>query len=67
LKILDVRDHLEEQGYDKRIQNFDFKQMGCRGLNCMHVPQDRDQREAVMNTLMNLKFSERWIIFWLAE
>jgi len=49
----EVRDHLEDQDIDKRMLNLDLKQVGCTGLNCTHVTQDRDQRQAVVNTVMN--------------
>jgi len=48
-----VRDRLEDQDIDKRMLNLDLKQVGCTGLNHTIVAQDRDQRQAVVNTVMN--------------
>jgi hypothetical protein len=58
LEILKVRDHLAAQVINKRILNIDLKQVGCMGLNFVHVAQDRDQRQAAVNTVMNLKLSK---------
>jgi hypothetical protein len=49
----EVRDHLQDQEIDKRMLNLDLKQVGYTGLNCAHVAQDRNQRQAVVNTVMN--------------
>jgi hypothetical protein len=35
------------------ISRIRVKQVGCTGLNCTHVAQERDQRQAVVNTVMN--------------
>jgi hypothetical protein len=47
----EVRDRLEDQDINKRMLNLDVKQVGCTGLNCTHVAQDRDQSQDVVNTV----------------
>jgi hypothetical protein len=33
----------------------DLREMGCEGVDWIHVVQDRDQWRAVVNTVMNLR------------
>jgi uncharacterized membrane protein YsdA (DUF1294 family) len=35
----------------------DLKEMGCECVDWIHLAQDRDEQWAVMNAVMNLKFS----------
>jgi hypothetical protein len=33
-----------------------FKQIGCEGVNCIHLVQDRVQWQSLPNTVMNVRF-----------
>jgi hypothetical protein len=33
----------------------DFREIGWRGMDWIHLAQDRDQRRALVNTVMNLR------------
>jgi hypothetical protein len=35
----------------------DLGDLRCEGVVCIHLAQDRDQWRAVVNTVMNLRFS----------
>jgi hypothetical protein len=38
-----------------RIWAMNHREIGLGGMNCSHVAQDRDQRRALLNTVMNLR------------
>jgi hypothetical protein len=33
----------------------DFREIGCEGVDWIHLAQDRDQWQAVVNTVMKLR------------
>jgi len=33
----------------------DLGETGCKGVNCIHLAQDRDQWWSLLNTVMNLR------------
>jgi hypothetical protein len=38
----------------------DLGEMGKGGVDWMHMAHDRDQWQAAVNTVMNLRFYKRW-------
>jgi hypothetical protein len=49
------RDHLEDQGIDGRIiLKYILKKTGWDGVDWLHLVQDRDQWQALVDTVMNL-------------
>jgi hypothetical protein len=50
------RDHSEDPGVDgKMILEWILREMGWEGVEWIHLAQDRDQWQAVVNTVMNLR------------
>jgi len=47
---------LEDLGVEGQAKG-DLKRVRCAGVNWIHLPQDREQCRALMNTVMNLRFS----------
>jgi hypothetical protein len=40
----------------------DLREMGLEGMGCIHLAQDRDWWQALVNSVMNLRFHKRWRI-----
>jgi hypothetical protein len=38
----------------------DLKEIGLKGVDWIHLTQDRDLLLALMNTVKNLQFHKRW-------
>jgi hypothetical protein len=53
------RDHLEEPGieWDDNIK-MDLQKEGCGGMDWIDLAQERDKCQALVNTVMNLWFSQ---------
>jgi len=45
----------------------DLRGTGCEGVDWINLAQDEDQWRALVNTVTDLRFYERWRISWLAE
>jgi hypothetical protein len=52
------RDHSEDLGvkWEDNIK-IDFREMGWKGVDWVHLAQDRDQWLALVNTVINLRVS----------
>jgi hypothetical protein len=37
----------------------DLRAIGCGGVECIHLAQDRDRCRPLVNAVMNLRFLER--------
>ena len=49
------RDHLEDPGIDGRIIiRWTFRKWAGRGMNCIHLAQDKDRWWALVNSIMDL-------------
>jgi hypothetical protein len=48
-------DHLKDQGVDGRRIKMDLREIGWRGVEWIHLAQDRDRWLAVVNAVMNLR------------
>jgi len=53
LEILRGRDHSENQGINERIMN--LSEIWWEGMDWMHLAQDRDQYQVLVNTIVNLQ------------
>jgi 4-hydroxyphenylpyruvate dioxygenase-like putative hemolysin len=40
----------------------DLRELEWKGVDFMHLAQDRNQWQALVNTIMNLGFHKRWKI-----
>jgi hypothetical protein len=60
LENLKGKDHLEDQGIDGRII-FEqvLRETGWKSVDLMHLVQDRDWWQALVNTVMNLWVSQK--------
>jgi hypothetical protein len=47
-----LREH--RRGWKNNIK-MDLREIGCRGVDWMHLAEGRDQRWALVNTVMNLQ------------
>ena len=48
-------DHLEDPGVDGRIiLRWIIQEVGCGGMDCIDLAQDRDRWQALVNAVMNL-------------
>jgi hypothetical protein len=47
------RDHSKDLGVDGKIMT--RREIEWKGVDWIHLAQDRDQRRAVVNTVMNLR------------
>jgi hypothetical protein len=54
LENLKKRDHFEDLGINGKIIFLDLRKIGWEGVNWMHLAQERDQWQALMNMVMNL-------------
>jgi alpha-glucosidase (family GH31 glycosyl hydrolase) len=50
--------HLEDQGVDGI--KMDLGEIGCGGVEWIHLAQDRDRWRAVVNAVMNLRVLAPW-------
>jgi hypothetical protein len=55
LENLKGRDHSEDLGIDGDNIRMDVREIGWKGVDWLHLDQDRDQWLAVMNTIMNVR------------
>jgi hypothetical protein len=56
-----TRDNSEDPGVDGRIiLEWVLREIGWKGVDWMHLARDRDQWQALMNTVMNLRLHKRW-------
>jgi hypothetical protein len=39
----------------------DFKETGREDMDWIHLARDRDQRQILLNTVMNLRVALRWV------
>jgi hypothetical protein len=52
------RDHWGDPGVDGRVNiRVDLKEVGCGGMDWTGLGQDRDRLRALVNAVMNLRFS----------
>jgi hypothetical protein len=70
LENLKQRDHLRNLAIDETVVSsynieMSVKEMVCEGMQWIHMPQDRAQRQAVVKALMNSWFHEMQGMFWL--
>jgi len=50
------RDHAEDVGVDGEDDiRMDFREIGWEGVNWMHLAQDRNQWQALVKAIMNLR------------
>jgi hypothetical protein len=56
---LQGRDHLEEVGIDGDNIKMDFGKTGWEGGDWIHLAQDRNQLQALVNTVMHSVFHKR--------
>jgi hypothetical protein len=47
------RDHSEDLGIDRKIIRMDLREIGWEGVDWIHLAQDRDQWQALVNMIMN--------------
>jgi len=59
LEKLNVRDNMEDTDVDGRIiSEYILQKWGCEDANWIHLAQNRDQWQALVNTVMNFRFPE---------
>jgi hypothetical protein len=61
------RYHLEDLGVNERISEWILTKIGWEGVDWMHLAQNSDQWEALVNREWNFGFHTRRRISWLAE
>jgi hypothetical protein len=54
---LNGRYHSKDLGLDVRILKWIKREIGFEDVNWIHLAQDRDRRQAVVNTVMNILIS----------
>jgi hypothetical protein len=60
LENLKRRDHLEELGLDGRIiLKWMFREICCEGVDWMRMVQDRQKWRAVVNAVMEIRFTQK--------
>jgi hypothetical protein len=58
LENLKGRDHMEDLGVDGRITLY-LREIGLKGVNWIHLAQDRDQCRDLVNIVMNLRIPRK--------
>jgi len=62
------KDHLVNLGVDEtKILKWFFGEIGCEGVDRIHLDQDKDQRRAIANTAKNRRIqkeAENFLISW---
>lgn len=44
-----------------------LKEIGCRGLYCIHLDKYRKQRWNFVNMIIKIHVPVKWVSFWLAQ
>jgi len=55
LEYLKDRDHLEDLGLSGKIIQMDLREIGWEGVDWLHLAEDRDQWQALVNMVMNFQ------------